>query len=85
MLKTVKVAVSMSSEDFKVIEEIRKRDGITRSGVVVKAVRLLRDKSEKEKMIKAYENGYKKYPEKLIEIKVIEKACIETLSDEVWE
>lgn len=85
MLKTVKVAVSMSSEDFKVIEEIRKRDGITRSGVVVKAVRLLRDKSEKEKMIKAYENGYKKYPEKLIEIKAIEKACVETLSDEVWE
>ena len=36
MLKTVKVAVSMSSEDFKVIEDIRKHDGITRSGVVVK-------------------------------------------------
>ena len=85
MSKTVKVAVSMNSEDFKVIEEIRKREGITRSGVVVKAVRLLRDKSEKEKMIKAYENGYKKKPEKLIEIKAIEKACIETLSDEVWE
>ncbi|MEK6652667.1 MAG: hypothetical protein AABY50_07015 [Nitrospirota bacterium] len=85
MLKTVKVAVSMSSEDFKVIEDIRKHDGITRSGVVVKAVRLLRNKSEKEKMIKAYEDGYKKYPEKLIEIKAREKACIETLSDEVWK
>ena len=36
-------------------------------------------------MIRAYEDGYRRYPEKLIEIKAMEKASIEALSDEVWE
>jgi len=85
MSRAVKVAISMSNEDFKVIEAIKKQNGITRSDVVVKAVRLLRDKAEKEKMIRAYEDGYRRYPEKLIEIKAMEKASIEALSDEVWE
>ena len=49
MSRAVKVAISMSTEDFKVIEAIKKQNGITRSDVVVKAVRLLRDKAEKEK------------------------------------
>ena len=85
MSRAVKVAISMSNEDFKVIEAIKKQNGITRSDVVVKAVRLLRDKAEKEKMIRAYEDGYRRYPERLIEVNAMEKASIEALSDEVWE
>jgi len=85
MLKTVKVAVSMNNEDFMTIEYIRKREGMTRSGVVVRAIRLLRDKAEREKMIMAYEEGYRKHPEKLVEITAFEKAGFETMSDEGWE
>jgi len=85
MSKTVKMAVSMKSEDFKIIEDMRKRDGITRSGVVVRALRLLKDRAEKEEMIRAYEEGYRKHPEKFIEIRALEKAGMETMSDEVWE
>lgn len=84
MSKTIKVAISMRNEDFKVIEVIRKQEGSTRSGVIAKAIRLLADKIEEEKMIREYETGYKKHPEKPSDIKAMEKAAIETLSVEVW-
>ena len=84
MSRTVKMAVSMMNEDFKIIEDIRKHEGITRSGVVVRAIRLLRDKAEKEKMIRAYEEGYKKHPEKLTEIKALERAGLNAMSEEDW-
>ena len=85
MSKTVKMAISMNDEDFRIIEDIRKQEGISRSGVVVRAIRILRDKAEKEKMITAYEEGYRQHPEKLVEMKALEQACMGTLSDEGWE
>ena len=44
-----------------------------------------RENAESEEMIRAYEKGYRKHPEKHIEIKALEKAGIETLTDEVWQ
>ncbi|MBI4823041.1 MAG: hypothetical protein HY805_02270 [Nitrospirae bacterium] len=85
MSKAVKLAISITDEDFKAIETVRKKEGITRSGVITEAIRLLRDKAEKERLIRLYEEGYKKHPEKLPEIKAIEKASIEILSKEDWD
>lgn len=84
MQKAVKIAVSMSNEDFETIEAIRKHTGTTRSGVVTKAIRLLGETSRKESLIRRYEQGYKKHPEKKLEIEALEKAAVETLSDEGW-
>jgi hypothetical protein len=84
MARAVKLAISISSEDFKAIETIRKREGITRSGVVAEAIRLLRDKTEKERLIRLYEEGYRKHPENLNEIKAKEKASLDVLSQEDW-
>lgn len=84
MQKAVKIAVSMSSKDFETIEAIRKHTGTTRSGVITKAIRLLGETSKKEGLIKRYEQGYKRHPEKKIEIEAFEKAAIETLSAEGW-
>ncbi|MCL5021864.1 MAG: ribbon-helix-helix protein, CopG family [Nitrospirae bacterium] len=84
MSKAVKLAISISSEDFKAIETIRKREGITRSGVVREAIRLLRNKTEKDRLIRLYEEGYRKHPESLQEIKAKEKASLEALSQEDW-
>lgn len=85
MSRAVKLAISISDEDYKTIEVIRKKEGTTRSSVVSEAIRLLRDKSEKKRLIKLYEEGYKKHPEKLPEVKAIEKASLEILAKEDWD
>jgi metal-responsive CopG/Arc/MetJ family transcriptional regulator len=84
MPKAVKLAISISADDYRAIEAIRKEDGSTRSGVVSEAIRLLRDKAEKERLIRLYEEGYKKHPEKLPEIKAREKASLDILAPEDW-
>lgn len=85
MAHAVKVAISISDEDFSVIETIRKKEGRTRSGVITEAIRLLRDKEEKTRLIRLYEEGYRKHPENVAEIKAYEKAAFEVLSPEDWE
>ncbi len=84
MPKAVKLAISISADDYRAIEAIRKEEGSTRSGVVSEAIRLLRAKSEKERLIRLYEAGYKKHPEKLPEIRAFEKASIDILAPEDW-
>ena len=84
MPKAVKLAISIIADDYRAIEAIRKEDGSTRSGVVSEAIRLLRDKAEKERLIRLYEEGYKKHPEKLPEIKAREKASLDILAPEDW-
>lgn len=84
MPKAVKLAISLSADDYRTIEVIRKEEGNTRSGVVSEAIRLLRDKSEKERMIRLYEEGYRRHPERLPEMKAFEKASLDVLSPEDW-
>lgn len=84
MAHAVKLAISISDEDFSAIEGIRKKWGLTRSGVVTEAIRLLRAKDEKERLVRMYEEGYRKHPESISEIKAKEKAVLEVLSKEDW-
>jgi hypothetical protein len=84
MRKAVKLAISISADDYRAIEAIRKEEGGTRSGVVSEAIRLLRNKSEKERLIRLYEEGYSKHPEKLPEIKALEKASLDILAPKDW-
>lgn len=84
MANAVKLAISISAEDFKTIEAIRKKEETTRSAVITGAIRLLRDRQEKERLIRLYEEGYKKHPEDIAGIKAKEKAAIEVLSQEDW-
>lgn len=84
MANAVKLAISISAEDFKTIEAIRKKEETTRSAVITGAIRLLRAGQEKERLIRLYEEGYRKHPENVAEIKAKEKAAIEVLSKEDW-
>ena len=49
-------------------------------GVVVEAVRFLKKYREKEELVRQYEDGYIKNPEKLAEIKGWERVSIEAFS-----
>jgi hypothetical protein len=85
MAHAVKLAISISDEDFSAIEVIRKKQGLTRSSVITEAIRLLRDKEDKARLIRLYEEGYRSHPETLPEIKANEKAALDVLSPEDWE
>ena len=85
MLKTTKIAISLPRDDFKRIEEIRKELGSQRSTVIDMAIRFWFKSLDAEKKIKRYEEGYKKKPESLEEIKAMEKVSAEAFSEEGWK
>jgi len=84
MNKSIKFAVSIPDDEFEELEALRKKKGLTRSEFIRVAVRLWKEKREKEKLVKLYIAGYKKIPENLTNIKAFEKASFSALSDEEW-
>jgi hypothetical protein len=52
---------------------------------VARAIKLFRDREEKERLIKQYEEGYTKHPETPIETEAWEKVSSETFSSEDWK
>lgn len=84
-MKTIKFAVSIPDEDYRDIERIRKREKVSRSGVVVEAIRFLKKFREREELVRQYEEGYRKKPEKLSEIKGWERISLEAFSEGEWK
>jgi metal-responsive CopG/Arc/MetJ family transcriptional regulator len=84
MDKAVKFAVSLPDKEFKELEKYRKKRGVSRSGLVLEAIRLWKDTKEKERLVKNYEEGYRKIPENLHDIEGWEKASLNTFSQGNW-
>ena len=84
MNKSVKFAVSIPDKEFKELEISRKKKGISRSKLVLEAIKLWREIKEKERLIRIYEEGYKKMPENVRDIEALEKASLGILSQEEW-
>ncbi len=82
MRKTLKIAISLPKEDFDEIEKIRKSFGFQRSAVIDKAIRFWLRHLNQEKLIKRYEEGYRKKPESIQETKAMEKAAAEAFKEE---
>ena len=85
MRKSFKVAISLPKDDFEKIEGIRRKMGIGRSAVIDKAIRFWLEWMEREKLIKQYEEGYRKKPESTQEIRAMEKAAAEAFQEENLE
>ena len=84
MGKAVKFAVSISGGEFKELETLRKKKGLTRSGFIRETIKLWKGEKEKERLIKIYEDGYKRIPENLTAIEAWEKASLSAFSSEEW-
>jgi len=82
MRKTSKIAISLPKEDFDKIEKLRKKRGLERSALVDKAIRFWLAHLEQEELVRRYEEGYRKKPESIPEIKAIEKATAEAFEEE---
>ncbi len=84
MGKTVKFAISIPEEDFKKLEALRREQRLTRSKAVLQAIKLWGEFKDSEKLIRKYEEGYKKIPETVEESIAWEKASLTALAKEGW-
>jgi len=84
MGKTVKFAVSFPSIEYKELETLRKKERLSRSGFIREAFKLWKEKKKDEKLIKIYEEGYKKVPENLTNIEAWERVSLSSFSREEW-
>ena len=82
MQKTAKIAISLPKEDLDKIEKLRKRLGSERSAIIDKAIRFWFNYLEQEELVKRYEQGYKKKPESIQEIKAMEKLSADAFAEE---
>ncbi len=84
MGKAIKFAVSMPEEEFKEIEAIRLKQGVSRSKVILEAFELLKKSRMMEDQIRSYEEGYRNMPDRPHGIKAWEDVSLATFSDEDW-
>ena len=85
MIKTTKIAISLSKEDFNKIELIRKNLEIDRSAIIKKAIRFWLKNWQNQDLIKRYEDGYRKKPESVKEIIAMEKISAQSFEEENWK
>ncbi len=82
MITKEKIGISLPKQDLKRIEKVRKELGINRSELVDLAIRFWLKNFEQQKMIEKYEEGYRRKPESIEELKAMEKAAAEAFGEE---
>jgi hypothetical protein len=80
MIRTAKIA--LPKEDLARIEKIRKELKLARSAVFDIAIRFWLNYMEKSRLIKQYEDGYRRVPEPVGEIEALEKMSAEAFVEE---
>ncbi len=84
MQKTVKFAVSIPQDEFKELEALRKKRGETRSGFIRESLKLWKEEKEKMRLVRIYEEGYKKLPENPVIAEAWERASLSSFPQEEW-
>jgi metal-responsive CopG/Arc/MetJ family transcriptional regulator len=84
MSKAVKFAVSIPGNEFKELETLRKKKGLNRSEFIRETLKLWKEEKEKRRLVRIYEEGYKRVPENLADTEAWEKASLSSLSREEW-
>jgi metal-responsive CopG/Arc/MetJ family transcriptional regulator len=79
-----KVAVSIPDDLFRAIEKARKRSGRSRSAVMQDALRHWLHHQAQAVLVREYEAGYRRRPERRREVKAAEAAAVRLLSTEDW-
>lgn len=84
MSGSVKFAVSIPDKEYKELESFRKKKGISRSRFILEVIQLWKETKERERLIRAYEEGYRKFPENPGDTEVWEKASQGVFSRDDW-
>ncbi len=85
MSKTAtKVAISMPHELYRALEQVRKKNGMSRSAILQEALRLWLKRQQEAEWSRQYIEGYRKKPETRREIEAAMAMAIPALSTEEW-
>lgn len=84
MRKSVKFAVSIPWEDFKQLEAIRRKAGLSRSGFLLATFRAWKEARQKERLVRDYENGYRQKPEDASIAEAMAATSVESIPEEDW-
>jgi metal-responsive CopG/Arc/MetJ family transcriptional regulator len=79
-----KIAISVPDELYRAVERARKSTGLSRSGVVQRALRLWLERSVHEAAVREYVAGYRARPESARDVKAAEAAAVRLLAGEDW-
>ena len=79
-----KVAVSMPTDLFRVVEGIRKKSGRSRSAILQEALRLWLREQQQARWARQYESGYRSKPETRREVAMAEAAAVRLLASQEW-
>jgi metal-responsive CopG/Arc/MetJ family transcriptional regulator len=82
--RSVKFAISIPDKEYKELETFRKKKGISRSKFILEVIQLWKETKDRERLIRTYEEGYKKLPENLRNIESWEKASQSVFSQSDW-
>ncbi len=84
MRKSAKFAVSIPWEDFKELEVIRRKAGLSRSGFLLATFRAWREARERDRLVSDYENAYRLKPEDVSTAEAMAATSAESLPEEDW-
>ena len=85
MPQTEKVAISLSKDVLKQIEELRKETGESRSALIQRAMKKMLKEQERSVRVRSYVEGYRRQPETKEEVDAAELSASELLAREPWE
>ncbi len=84
MSGSVKFAVSMTEKEYKEMESFRKKKGISRSKFILEVIQLWKETKDRERLVRSYEEGYKKLPENPVNVEAWEKASQSVFPRSDW-
>ena len=84
MQTTVKVAISLPKEQFRLAEKQRRLLRVSRSAMVRQALSRWLDAFKEQEAIRQYVEGYRRHPQSPHEIRAMEQASAEALTHETW-
>jgi hypothetical protein len=82
--KSAKFAVSIPWEEFKELEAIRKKAGLSRSGFLLATFRAWKEARKRERLVREYQNGYRKKPEDAAVAEAMAGTSAESMTEEDW-
>ena len=83
-LGMIKIAVTLPEDQMRAVERIRRRHRIPRSRVIQRALSYYLAQSGLGEDVRAYEEGYRRKPERPDAAEVYAQAAAEILSSEDW-
>ncbi len=84
MRKSAKFAVSIPWMEFRELEAIRRKAGLSRSGFILATFRAWKEARERERLVRAYENGYRRKPEDVSIAEALAATSAESMAEEGW-